>query len=632
MAIFKSEYPGDLKQLEEKIRKFISLSEAELKKNIIKWRENIRYFNHKQNPHLDLTTESILSELNLNSNSLFKDKFNTIFIQKNEIKPFIERQLAEYTSVTKSSIVESMHPDYQKAAAVIKARVDFVERDNRLWERVRVPCIKRALINGLKGNKLEFDRFALGGKGKIVSKVVDEFDILLDINSKDEYYEDSEFRGHIVRLSDQKAEAFLRNFEVSDYKRLSLADPHPFRVTKQEKDYKLYFIQFKKPKEYRFDFQDEPTFFSENDFDIYDVIYSDTLGIIYVNKSPYSTFNLFLYVNRRDDTEVYPEGEVADARPLQDLYNIINTVVFDSGRKANRDVILTDQETYDQRLEVVNEALSFGGVIPDNEGKIKRLQSAGISPEMIGLLERTRSYLQDMGYMHEVMSGTTPGGAGLSGKAVSLLQVQNRRILTPKDLSFSYTGVQETKYLYELISRNFLNAHYVPFNTGNKKYLTPIRKLFSVGQYKKFLSSNDLTANEFETNNQVYYLNPITPETEKYPRLFMDNTLIFINPLFADADVMFDVKFDYDANRDKQNVKEMFYQLMNSGIMEPEDALPMMDIPNSDVIIEKLKAKNKYRDLINQLESNPELFQEVMIAMKRYMIMKSGKQQPEQMM
>jgi hypothetical protein len=609
--IFESNYNGDYDKTVRKIKTYIDLSEEELNKNIPKWKENIRYYENKQNPRVDYTSGGILNELHLNNSPVFKDSFNTIFFQVNEIKPVIDRQLAEYTSVTKNSIVEALDPQYYKTALLIKKEIDYVERDTDMWNRVRIPCMKGSLQNGIRGSKIEFDPLYKYGKGKVLTRVIKEYNILLDVMSEDPYYEDSEYRIHIVRLTEDKAKMFLQKFKV-DYKKLSYADDEPYLINgHRQKHYKLYFGQFKRPIQYNFEFKDEPMYFSDHDFDIFDFIYSDTAGLIYINKSPYSDFNVFLYINQRVESEVYPEGEIVNLRPLQDLYNVINTVILDSGRKANRDILLVDDETYNKRYELVTEVLAYGGIMPDKKGTIKRLESAGINKDMTYLLDKTAGYLQKAGYFHEALAGSLPHNEQLSGKAISLLQVQNRRVLTPKDISFSYTGVKETKYLYEVIAKNFLSSHYVQYNTGNKKYMTPVRKLFSLPQYKDFLKQVDLMSKDFESNNEVYYLTPEVPEVMTNPQKFLENTLVFINPLFPDADVIFNVSFDYNANRDKDYIKNMTFELMKSGILQPEDALPVLDFPNADVIIDKMKSNNKYKKLLDMFDANPGLFEQV---------------------
>lgn len=579
-------------KLTNKIRQFINESENEHKLQRPVWEKCNLYYSSKMSPTPFKNLTSIITELRNNNDNpnLVKDPFNTIFYQTNEIKPIIKRLAGQYSSVNKDIIVEPLSPEYTTITDVIKTEIDFIERDISAWDK-RSRAIKSMFLNGISYNLIEYNPYINFPKGRISIKNINPKYIYLDPTSTEDDFSDIEYYVYVAYLKPDSAKNYLRLFGKNiDSFPLQSRDEESYRENAYSvlnNFVKLYFVSHKEPVNHNYQFNDDKNFFSQQENQIFHTVFHDTLGIIYHNKSPYSDFLLSIYYGERTEIQTYPKPLSEDLIPLNDLYNIINTLYLENARKNNRDIYKISESLYKEKATLINEALSYGGGIPlKNNEMFERMNNAEFNPDLINVLNHTREHLNNAGYIHEALRGDVPNMQDrMSGKAISLLQVENRRVLTEYDRAIENACTYETKMIYELITKNRTYERHIKYKTNDKNYFTPVNQITSLKKYKEFLNSIQLDSDTFESNNDVKY---IYPDSES-PEYILQNTIILINPYYPDADISLSIKLDFDISKDKHFVQERNLSLFKMGVIDDEALLESLDYPNWRKIIERKK-------------------------------------------
>lgn len=586
------------------------------------------------------------------------DSDNLIYFTNNKIGPIIDGYIGEYTSVKKTiKTLSDNNPRNNNIEHGVKQLYDKYEKKNNIWQKTRIPCIEDMMKYGLSWSQCMFNPRKNLPTGNIDLKHIHPRFVLVDPMFNEKYFANSRYRIYRMKIELGEAKRFVKRFGDdlpdkikalgNDYAN-TMDSYFDEREIAYRTDYTyIYWIEYKKTYDEDYissntmaEYEIEADAVQEEREYYFGALYTPTTGCFFheINKNSfapddYDKFTLTPYYNKFSAVRSHPQSDVEQLCNIQDIINITKTLILDNARQRNLVRMFVKQRLRDTYGDLLEKFIRYGGTLEiDEEEDIKKavnwFEVPSLPKEVYEFMDITEKSLQDLSLQKEPMKGEYPKDM-MSGRAISLLQQQNRRILSYKDININWAATQEAQKMYNIFANEFDNEDIVRVTEGSSNYssdVVPINCIKSYSEYLEWLTENQIDQAKFEEENEVEI---VFKDNEEYmaghdAEDIMAESLVFINHLSPEDNITMTVTLDFDAERDETEDRAIAIQLFQQGKYPYSmllDALGGMFAANKDEIIKKLEEEQiseEAKMIATELEKRPELLPQLEQQMAEY--------------
>lgn len=419
-----------------------------------------------------------------------------------------------------------------RKCTVFKRMSDYVEDVNQTWFRVFMPAVDNMAHRGLHWAKVYHDPFDEKSlpHGKIVEESVSARDVLVDPDSRDEFYGDTNYRIHRVRMTLELANEFMeflgREERFSPDTQYNIGNP--MRQTDTTQQYvTLYEIHWKKKVwKYKEMIDGELTIISKEQYEqseqekgdqfegykchedeFYVSHYNVGLGTILHGKNQWGVWTLVPCINRRSDLAVYPIGDFRYYKNLQDLFNVLVTIFLDDIKESRKYVVGVDPGSYAAFKDEIDRATIHGGAVPTQALQMAKFPSA--SEGLVSLIQFIQSAIAEIRSLPAVSRGELPAKQVATDTVTALLQsasISHGR----KDMMIRWFLTEVARVRYKIMASTWTTAAQVrvtDVKPGSPEFI-PINYYLDEAGYQKLLI--EMSGIQIDPNTGL------TPEQQGY--------------------------------------------------------------------------------------------------------------------
>ena len=611
------------------------------------------------------------------------------YVVVNKVRQTHEQVLGDFINGKKVITASGRTPKDRRLANIIKKEFQFVADKNILWERVMFPTIDAMIRRGIHFIKVSHNPYRDIPNGRIEYEQISCREVLLDPNSRDQFYEDKRYIIHRKRYRlDDANEKFkdLIDTGVEFQADNDTADAYresPNDTT--EKFCTIYEIQSVKP-EWRYYLQTDPSdedslqeiteaeyekvskdkFLSQYAFrqqdDVWYVsLYNKGVETFYHQENEFGECTIIEAINIRDESLTYPIADSEYYTNLQDLFNILLSVVLENAKQGNEPIIGVQLSDFAQFKDYIEQTIKKRGIkVLPTQGKLDVVYPQQLNQVVLSLVNMVDTYIQDMQSKHSASMGELPSKV-ISEKTVDLLVTQDRQAHGRKDITIRYTMSRLAKLTAKIILKKFTEEHWAKLTDsdtkGSEAEYTPVNVTASKEDYDRMLLNMmgvdmevvrdnnenqalvqqlDAFRKKFENENEVR----VRKETifivedgqggqmqytdrqlvdaakslglsiEEFKYLYSPKPVIqdfyIINDITDDPeiDLVYDIDFDYE--RDKKVRQSQAMYAAGQRWITPLRAMQMIDFPDAENAIEEADKRNQILQLGEQVASNPQ--------------------------
>lgn len=646
------------------------------------------YFDNLQLP-------SGFGEYNANSFAAANDPATLVaqknFVIVNKVLPTHESILGNFASSKQTVTCFARGMKDQKKAIPIKKAIQYLSDHNKTFIRVVFPAINSMLHTGLDWAKVWYNPFDRIPNGSIKEARISARDVLVDADSRDFFYEDTGHRIHRMRFLVKDAHEEFSEIEGFNAEDLKPDMDWSLGLSRAEDNIKtntfctIYYVEYVKrewvykliegtnskeisKEEYQKARSDGKEVIRDRDDCYYYAYYNKTTKTFFHKKCPWKCFSLVPLVNRRSENRVYPIGDFAYYKNLQDLFNIVMSIILDDVKEGRKWLVAVDPNTYNTKKDEIQKQIEEGfALIPANTAGV--LKPPGLNEGVLQLLSLVRQAIDDIRSLPAVSKGELPAKQ-ISEDTVKLLQASAAVSHGRKSIMINYFMTELAMVRYRMMvamwdEEDFIRItdaapgmpQYVPINhkvEGEDKYMEFLAKMSGIefpeqGEIdpqmaqkfqrfqKKFEQENDV---EVTTEERVQYTNK---DGSEHPQLFTDKEyeshiqqsgmtptefvqkfgvrrkqikLYEINRLNENVDIDLSWAVDFDIERNKARQQAMALALAEKGWVSPVDTMNELDVEDAEGKYERAQEVNQFIQLAKRIQEDEKFQQAVGLAEK----------------
>lgn len=679
MEIFSSEYidprkitlknlnrPEVQSQLKAECDEKIDDSFKVVKKMVTTWDTNILYYEGHQLP--PGFSGDPLAEFKAKNglNTLRKDENDdTIFITNNLVKKIIDRYVGQYTDTRKVINVtkSSNNPRHRNVTVQTKRMMEYYETHiagideddyEDMWTDYRIPCIEQSNILGVYFSKIRHNRKRLVEYGGAIEMdTVSPKNVGVDPDSVKKYFKDANYFVHKRKetLSYVKGLVRAAGFNPEDVTpdndwREDHSINEDLFVKAADRHCTLYEIQYRMKFDKAVDLAEhygvkEKIGLPESMVDGEELVYFTCLyykpvGIVFHEINPFKQFTLTAWYNKQSNLRLHPLSDIEFFRVLNDLSNIIDTLQLDNARQRNKlKLFIASTIANEYGEDEIADFVRTGGALKVDLGEgddIRKLihdfDIGDIGADLQPLVMKYQQYLMDQGFITDVGEGKYPKEA-LSTKSIFNLEASQKRPLTYKEINYGWAASQESMLIYRIAATQFTDKHFIKLldqNTSSEYYI-PFNAMMNLDEFTQLLERNKQTQEQFDEENDVHYISPLTANTQEFKAKFR----AIVNPLDDNDKLNIKVTFDFDSQKDKESDLNIKWQLYMKGDYPKTllyDAIGLAD--EKEEILKLLGEENQINMLMQELAKRPELMQRLGQMFQQYDMQQQTKQSGQQ--
>jgi len=599
----------DKKWCDSTFARWIEIGLDSLRKIIPRWDRNINYYESRQTPP-GYSSDALKRFIDANSGMIKPDEDNFIFFQDNKIKDVVDGNVGEYTAVKKQIIVKSDdNPRNNKIEFAYQKTIDRFERKTKAWQVVRRPAIRDMMLMGTGWTGHNYNPNKSQPYGEIQFKNISPRDMIIDVDSKAEFYNDRKYEIEIVEMELDRAKRFLfEEYGITD--NISPDDDYSQNhANREEKDRDIqkttfYIVEYRETYKTRYDLRekynmirnnaginkDEFALNQEEEF-YFIALYHRSLGTIFHQINPFKQYLKTPYCNKKSSRELLCLDDVWDLAVINDIINITKSIYLDNARMRNYvRVAIKDKlkETMGDQLETV---IRFGGDIEiDGEDDVRKaiqfMQYPEVPKELLGFIEVAENVMKQQVQRYEPMRGEYPKGKYLAEDTFQGLVQENKKIFSYKDEAINYAGNEEGNLFYRIMAAKFKDEDFIDVigvKKGEPEYI-PINSIMTLQSFEDYLKeSKTLDEQEAMMLSQIPETDPefiqkklsiLKPAIERFSKenelemvvKFTDNygrplnlidiwkkrSMVFINQFCEDEKMDVKISMDFDSQKDEE--------------------------------------------------------------------------------
>lgn len=477
--------------------------------------------------------------IDMNKFQVQYDKKGHLFFVDNYLGEIERGYYSEFTKVKKvSTIRQDKNPRNDGIEFAVKAWSSQFEHRKRIWEQVRNPVIRYMLRYNLGFTRSENNSLVKvmdtlkegkGTPGDINMEYYHPASVLLDVTAIKKFMIDSSYIIPFKRVPLERAKVFFESLGVDPDKVEADNDSsHTHTIYDgmeglgvERTDWvTIYFPEYKmlcldKYKTAVFEYDERKQLIEQelkelSTYHFYGV-YNKTLGWVKHLINPYADpheheqwqFNTVPYLFEQSDISVYVPGPIGKLLVINDMINIIESLLISDARKRVYLRAFVKKAVWDELgdNEVLNKLLAEGGIIPldiqDLETDLSKfihfleLPDSHIQP-LTELLQIMLNSLKRQGIRKEVLQGQLPNKTSeqMSGRLAREMKESNSTLLQPIVQNIEWAVGTENRIHYNMLAQEFGEDEWVEVTEQKKddpKYL-PIAKTTNTAGYIDYLS------------------------------------------------------------------------------------------------------------------------------------------------
>ena len=395
----------------------------------------------------------------------------------------------------------------------------------------------------------------------------------------------------------------------------------------------------------------------------YYALYEEGNGVFYFDYNILGGFNLTPMQNICSEQRLYPFGDIKMYQQLEDLLSLLVTAFFENARRANYPIAKVNPEMWQQFSKEINNALDFGGAAPGIENIFF---PQPINQGITFLIEMVLGWLQDSAALHSASQGEVPSKQ-IAKETVQALIAKDRQSHGRKDIMIDVCLTEFWKKVVRGIMILDTDEDFIPITDPKShfKYI-PINKRLTEAKYismllemaevptpespeemdyqmelipklrKAFEKENDVKikkeAGFIDAEGNTYTAKEVTEAAQEEQQTDTPNNVLFFmnHPMEeAEIDVYYVNIFSPNVNLNVRyamtadNSTDPDYRankalmLKREGVYGRLDLAEAMDVPNAQEAIERVDAENQVMMVAKQLADNPQLMQQVQMALQK---------------
>ena len=620
------------------------------------------------------------------------------FIVVNKVRETHESVLGDFIDAKKTISTRGRSPKDKKFGKVVNQYFTYMQDRLHLWDSIIVPTIDCSIRRGIHWIYISYNPFEDLPLGKIDAREVSCRDVLLDKNCRETFYTDSGYRifrqrynlkvankefGDYLDVLEYNKEFSPDNESDQAYQNTPTASHDLFctiyRIQYMEMERRYYVgrkdsdriqeIDVNTFNVYSKNEQMKDLVFRKDEKIYYEMLYNRSVGVFVNDEIEFGQFTLIPMMNIRSEGRLYPIGDTVYYSNLQDLFNVLVSVLLDNAKKGNLPWIGVDPESYAEYPEQIDEAVLHPGkkVIPARSISVNFARP--VNEAVVGLLDKTEKYIYDAQSKHAASRGELPTRQ-IAQKTFSAMISQDKISHGRKDIMIQWTMTEVAKLVYKIVAKKFTEPHwariedrsgaedYIPINfiCTEKEYNGLILKIMGLDpeqmpqdpkQLQAIMQNIQKVRKDFEDNNVVQVEKHMAYEvgggapgsqprtisdvelpgvlekaqmneadfkalyqpTEKPYKLYIVNDMTQ-NP---DTDIIYDV--DFDSENEKQYREQRAFGLFDRKIITGERLMKDIEYPNAEEAAKESDKANQLIALGKSVASNPQLYQSVMKAL-----------------
>jgi hypothetical protein len=680
-------------ELDAKLRRWRDEAETEHATMFDEWNEGDNYFENDQVPpgfseeHRDHLVDA--------NDPTKPTPTGKQYVVVNKVRETHESVLGDFVQARRWVRVTGASPKDKRFGRLIGVALDQVFRKANFWDEVMMPAIDCAIRRGIHWIKIKHNPYVDLPLGRIEIQEVSCRDVLIDPNIKKQFMSDSAYRIHRVRykvddanrvyedLLQGKTFAADRSYQTpyqSDHGRTyNFCTVYEFQYV--EKETRFFFGDpsggIEELDKTRFDAMSSypataPYCFKKVEDAHYVALWNESIGAFFNSDNEYGTWTIIPIINIKSEGRPYPLGDTKYYKNLQDLFNVLISVILDNAKKGNRPWLSVDPQSFSLYAEQIEQAISQPGtkVIPATD--FKATYPREINQALVMLLQQTEKYMYDIQAKHGPSRGELPTQQ-IAEKTITNLIAQDRQSHGRKDVCIRWGMTEAARLIYQVMRLKYTEEHWALLTDakpGDPEYV-PINTMVTEGEYKALLMQLlDINPEEFTTPQELAQINkyvtayqkqfqkenevrkvPFTAiriQDKEYDQAQVDemvkksglseeefinlyspeevpHTIYVINDITrnADLDIIFDIDFNYE--RDRQFRINQAFALFDRGTITPERLMKDIEYAEAATAAKEGAEWNQLCNLGKAVTENPELYQQVMVALQGN---GQGKKQP----
>lgn len=653
-----------------------------------KWNRYDEYFANEQTPS-GFTSDHVakLQETNDPTKAVLQAKQ---YVVVNKVRQTHEQVLADFISAKKTITASGRTPKDRKIATITKKEFQHIADRTQLWDAVMVPAIDSMIRRGIHFIKVSHNPYRDLPNGRIEVEGLSCRDVMIDPTARGQYYEDKRFTIHRKRYLKADADLefkdlleegieFKADRETNDAYRGGDTDTKEEFVT-------IYEIQYQK-KEWRHFLQTNPddedsieeipedqfrelsrnkelsqyAFKQLNDV-WYVAFYNEGIETFYHEENEFDECTIIELINIRDESIPYPIADSEYYQNLQDLFNILLSVVLENAKQGNAPFIGIDPDVFANYKDYLETLSTKRGprFVPSTDLKV--VYPSQLNEVIISLVSMVDGYIQDMQSKHAASMGEMPAKK-VAKETVDLLVTQDRQAHGRKDVTIRYAMTKMAKLITKMMFKKFTETHWAKLTDVGKDEpeYTPVNVIASQQEYddllmmmmgvdaelerskeeniallqqledfrKKFQSENEVKTRKTpvwlisDGTNELRYTDKQLKEAadtlgisvEEFIYLYSAKKVIevfyIINDISGepDIDLVYDVDFDYERDRQVRQNQAMY--AAGQGWILPKRALNMIEFPDAEAAVEEADKRNEMLQMAEMIAGNPQAMEMV---------------------
>lgn len=665
----------DLEALNLFCKDWISRAESELTDFLVEVTEAENYFDNLQIPSGFSDQHSkLFSELN--DPSKRPVQVSQSYIVVNQIQESHERVLGEFSKAKRSIYVYGRgFKDFRKVEPIRKS-LELVEDKNRTFYKVVFPCMDQMLHVGLSCSETYYDPFVNPPNGFPHEEYFSCREVLIDPDSKDPFYDDTYARARKIRYRLADARRIFSKIPGFDSQKLAAdqeqASTQPARKSQSGEQFCTIFRIYIKERTEEFlkfdkgggvtnvsaDQADQPDVIPDMPVKFRVVLYNKGTGVMWNSYLPYKHWPINLLINRRSEARTYPYGDFTYYKNLQDLFNVIMTVILHEAKESGRWLLGVDPATYAAHGATIERAISEGKrVIPVVQGS-QVMSPPGVSESVLTLLSLVKQAIDSVRNLPSVAKGELPAKQ-ISEATVNALLATAMVSHGRKDIMINNFMTELLGIRYDIIVSHWDQQDYVRVTdarVGDPQFIPINMTIVGDLEYQKFLmqmsgiqAADEKQAQEqfvafkqkFEKENSVEvstedrhsFDGATEPQTDKeYEQAIVSSGMTptdFVNQKNAqttpvnvytinklDADIDADLRYviDFDIEKNKAQNRALMIKFAEDGWAHPIDAMKASEVDDPEGTFERGQQFKQEFQLAAKIQSNPAFQQAVQLA------------------
>lgn len=607
------------------------------------------------------------------------------YVVVNKVRQTHEQVLGDFITGKKTITASGRSPRDKKFAQVIKKEFQYVTDKAMLWDRVMIPAIDYCIRRGIHFVKVTHNPFVDLPNGRIEIEARSCRDVMIDPNSRGQFYEDKRFIIERHRFTVDKAnkkfkdyleegkefgpdnqydepysqtpdtaEIYCTIYEVQwhdiVWKYMMQTDPNDQdsleEITEQE-----FRAVSNDPRFSRYAFKQETEVH-------YVTWYNPGLKVFHHQENEFGCYTLIEVLNIRDENTAYPIADSEYYINLQDLFNILLSVILEHSKQNNSPFVSMEGDKYVQFKDIIEANMKSRGprVIPDAQAKIWYPNQ--LNELVVQLVQMVDGYISDMQSRHPASMGEMPSKS-VAKETVNLLVAQDRQAHGRKDSTIRYAMTNMARVITKMIFKKFTEEHWAKLTDSKKgdTDYTPVNVMASQEEYNQLLLSmmgvdSEVPRNDqenaallqsleqfrqkFESENEVkrkvanvwfvpdgkggglQYSDRQLVQAAQDLGISIDEFKYLYNPQQTqeliyvindisddlDIDLIYDIDFDFERDRQVRQNQAMY--AAGQGWIVPKRALEIIEFPDADQASEEADKRNEMLQLGAQIASNPQ--------------------------